>query len=890
MSKARRLVALVAMCLALPVGLAAPAWAADADSGTPEYALYQGTLAAGEEGTVAFSTSADEFTTGADGHVTVGFSLRAASDSALDPALIRVRTVDGTPTDVSGTHHADTNGGTSSATLAQLTVPGSYQALVRGSEGTAGGYELTMYLAGDVNGDFQVGADDLAAIDALSGAKYGDPAYTVWADVDRNGVINGGDEQRAADNLGASTTLRLTADNPLDQFLPPDALTLSSVSESGFNAVSAPLTFDLTGDEFFDDPAQVSLTVNGRKIPSGSITVAPSRITATSALTEGRNVIQFAGVDTIGRPLYHTATVWAGYTSLRVDVVDAGGAPVTDAVTVRVTLTDDQDVYAESTTSTGTAVFGNLPARTVLVKATASGNRLGTVGLFAGDGYTRVRLLGFGTPSTVDNNDFSQGTAGWNIGTAPVVIGPHVEGIPGYYAATAPKSAPLAPTPDSNPPTDERPAPPMAPAQPGASLAPDASSSTSGGFDAASLADNDMTVWTSGEGEQSVSRTFTTDPDVTSIRLRYRFITAEVPGGYYGSRWNDYFRVSLRSESGGGSAGEANSMNGLGLGAFDYGSGATAWRDVTLPVDKAGDTIQVDLGIANVGDGLYDSRVVVDFVGEDRDQVQPSLAWDSTNGGLKLTYTVLNNDLKDDATIDVYWANGPGYANRTGSPIFSQTVPKGTTVGDHGPIHIAGNLLANDPAGVTHLIATSSPSKVGAVPDVRVGFGANANAATVWASTLDAVKDGLRAAGQPSATISSTARTAADQARAMFNNLVNPAHTLAQNIASQHALYAAPGDAVINVFAQQTQGMTLAQVNANAAAIQAAMVAEINHQGPQNVSRHCADPTVVNVIDIGSGVFNTHNGPLFVASVSARASRFIDERANNHCYHFEFTR
>ena len=56
-------------------------------------------------------------------------------------------------------------------------------------------------------------------------------------------------------------------------------------------------------------------------------------------------------------------------------------------------------------------------------------------------------------------------------------------------------------------------------------------------------------------------------------------------------------------------------MNGLGLGSFDA-NGATAWREVTLPTHVDGDTVQVDVAVANVADGLFDSQVMVDFVEE----------------------------------------------------------------------------------------------------------------------------------------------------------------------------------------------------------------------------------------------------------------------------------
>ncbi len=873
MRRTRSALALAAFLLVVPAApaMAAPTTGQSATSdNSPVFFVSSGELATRQEGKITFNLASSDYTGSAH---SVGYWLLSRwtrhrrapwtpAASWCEPSPVRHQ--------LSRCPTGPTCAAPSPAITAVALTPGSdYEVLIKGEGQSAGAYQLSAYLAGDANGDFQVNQDDLTLINSLSGTKYGKPGYSPWADLDRNGVINQHDRMLATPNLGAATQLRLTAENPLDVDLPANALAIDGVTAQGFNPVSAPVAFTLSGSEFFDDPAEVDLTVNGARVPANRLTVGAHQITATSALINGRNDIHFAGVDTVGRSLYHQATVWAGANTLRVYVVDETGAPVTDEVSVRVSLSDDQSVSAENSTATGQLTFANLPSRTVLVKATASGNRWGTVGLHAGQGSVQVKLIGFSQPSTIANNDFSQGTAGWQIGSAPVWISPHQEGIPGQAAGLNALKAQRAEPPLMTP------------------AAQSSKSAATGTATNSSIVDNDLVLNTRGEGEQAISRTFTTEPDVSAVRIRYRFITSEVPGGYYGSQWNDYFRVSLRSQLGAGASTEANSMNGMGLGQFDYASGATGWRELTLPVDKAGDTIQADLAVANVGDGLFDSQVVVDFVEEVRDQIQPSLSWNNTQGGMNLRYTVESGELKQAATIDVYWANGSGYANRLGTPIFSQTVPAGTAAGQHGPVHIAGSLLANDPSGVSHLIAVASPTRVDALADVQVNYGANANQASLGAATIDIVKDSLRAAGQASVTITSTARTPADQARAMFQNLTNAANPISVNVTNQLALYAAAGDAVINVFVAQTQGLTRAQILANSATIQADMVAEINRQGPQNVSRHCADPNVVNVADIGSSAFNATNGPLFVNAIRPRVTRFIDERATNSCYHIE---
>lgn len=101
------------------------------------------------------------------------------------------------------------------------------------------------------------------------------------------------------------------------------------------------------------------------------------------------------------------------------------------------------------------------------------------------------------------------------------------------------------------------------------------------------------------------------------VRVRYRFETSEYPI-FYLSEYNDFFKVSIRSKMAGGKKSDINSMNGLGAAAFGPGAPypSTAWRELILPVSADGDTIQVDITVANVGDGAYPSWVYIDSVEE----------------------------------------------------------------------------------------------------------------------------------------------------------------------------------------------------------------------------------------------------------------------------------
>jgi hypothetical protein len=80
------------------------------------------------------------------------------------------------------------------------------------------------------------------------------------------------------------------------------------------------------------------------------------------------------------------------------------------------------------------------------------------------------------------------------------------------------------------------------------------------------------------------------------------------------SKFNDYYSVTIRSDTG-AFVTVTNSMNALGLGAFDA-SGATNWFTLTLSVPANTKSVHYDIGVSNVADNLYDSSVIVDKVGD----------------------------------------------------------------------------------------------------------------------------------------------------------------------------------------------------------------------------------------------------------------------------------
>jgi hypothetical protein len=119
-----------------------------------------------------------------------------------------------------------------------------------------------------------------------------------------------------------------------------------------------------------------------------------------------------------------------------------------------------------------------------------------------------------------------------------------------------------------------------------------------------------------------------------------------------------------------------------------------------------------------------------------------------------------------------------------------------------------------------------------------INFGEGINSETVSQITRNILQEVMSCAGITSLRITSTTRTPESQASAMYDNCENLGAT------NQKDLYANAGDQVIDAYSQgKAQNLSRDQI------IQM-MISKINEVGPTNVSKHCANPDVLNVIDI----------------------------------------
>jgi hypothetical protein len=442
--------------------------------------------------------------------------------------------------------------------------------------------------------------------------------------------------------LPISANQLYTDTEPADAASSPGTISVGCVALNTFNPVTKAVDFTVSGASYAAGITGIMITRNGFRLDEFSgiqIVQVGNTVEVKNLLEDGRNDIGFLALDSNGLALGITTTIFAGANDLTVMVLDENGQPFSGAE-VTASAADLQDVAVVHTTNTsGQVVFINVPDTTVLLNAMASGNRVAMGGVTGTAITTTLTLQAFQPPSPINNNDFSLGLDGWNTGTAPVTLIPHA-------AATGVQNAPEA--------------------------------------------DMDLQLNTSGEGPQSISRTFNVTTGTRKVTVRYRFITSEVPGGYFGTKYNDYFSVQIRSQNGGGLVAENNSMNGLGLAAFDA-SGATAWRETSLDVGQAGDIIQVDITVANVADDLYDSQVVVDLVEEK---------------GLKVSVDKQNLCVNETVTFtgdpagNIQWTGGGDPTTGTGTTFITRfstygdrsvqgTLTQGTsTSSDSASVHI----------------------------------------------------------------------------------------------------------------------------------------------------------------------------------------------------------
>lgn len=147
-----------------------------------------------------------------------------------------------------------------------------------------------------------------------------------------------------------------------------------------------------------------------------------------------------------------------------------------------------------------------------------------------------------------------------------------------------------------------------------------------------------------------------------------------------------------------------------------------------------------------------------------------------------------------------------------------------------------------------------------------LSFGKNANKSTVSNYTRDCLYRVMKATGNDNLFVTSTIRSAHDQARVMYENI------LRRGVQYQKSQYTDIGDQVIDVYnAKMSREQNIA-----------AMESKIKELGPERVSHHCGDYTKVNVMDVA--ISSVNNRTSFENALKANGIKCLIE---NGCYHLE---
>jgi len=148
--------------------------------------------------------------------------------------------------------------------------------------------------------------------------------------------------------------------------------------------------------------------------------------------------------------------------------------------------------------------------------------------------------------------------------------------------------------------------------------------------------------------------------------------------------------------------------------------------------------------------------------------------------------------------------------------------------------------------------------------------------AKVSAYSRKVIEEILNKSGVPQIMVTSTARTANEQARIMYENIER------HGLDHQKKLYGPYGDKVLEVYSRlKTQGKSKTEIIER-------MRIKISSLGPGKVSRHAGDPNKLNVIDIAPSSINLAVRKKFENAVKSdpRVSKFLAP-PGDPAYHIE---
>lgn len=348
----------------------------------------------------------------------------------------------------------------------------------------------------------------------------------------------------------------LSSSTPTPTAICAPRFSLEGASETEFNPASTPFSLKLSCNQLDTQNYTIFSNTEAGTDPFGTLlqgTTATETAIQIPGFGPGRVSITVTALDKAGNAIIQSFSLLFGSITMPVLVVDENGVPVQG-----LSVTADATIYpglnqVGTTDATGVVTFKNLFSTTIGLFTKTADNKIGVNGLAGTTNTVTLKLIPFRAASTTTDFNISNGTSGWTGGI--------IKDLQITKRDTA------------------------------------------------------LFVGTNGASDLQLAHA---EPKVypftKSVYIKYKFQTAEVPGGYFGTKYNDYYIVTIRSNTG-NTITVSHSMNELGLGAFDA-SGATDFFTLNMPVDTDTKWVEFDVGVSNVADNLLDSQVIVDKLGD----------------------------------------------------------------------------------------------------------------------------------------------------------------------------------------------------------------------------------------------------------------------------------
>ncbi len=312
----------------------------------------------------------------------------------------------------------------------------------------------------DFDGDGIVGASDWLLLVGKFGRTFTDPLYDPRVDLDGDGVVGGTDylilhasfeDPPGPSGLpcaGSETCIPASSTSGEDPIYSLLTFTPHPANPTPDPSCPVPEPFHTVGGDvvFFSltpiDFDSLRVFRNSQLVPpSDVVQVSATSLRVVGQVQEGLNEFEIYAKATNGMPISaDRLPLWAGSDTQGVSIRDESGNAIPGA-SVLIRFIDEPTLTAQCVTDAhGLAEFVSLPEGSFAVEATTVPSGQILTGTFATAGVAQsarplfqpdpmvLQLKPPLPPSPIDNNDFSQGLAGWEIDNpAAVELVPHEE-------------------------------------------------------------------------------------------------------------------------------------------------------------------------------------------------------------------------------------------------------------------------------------------------------------------------------------------------------------------------------------------------------------------------------------------------------------------------------